>query len=113
MARSAPDKSAGTGDLFDLPDASPVVGVPAEVCALFSEIALKIIAQGWSHYSARAILHRIRWHMHIEKGDRSFKCNNNWTPRLSRWWLQAHPEHAGFFETRTSPGTVPGSGDED
>jgi hypothetical protein len=33
----------------------------------------------------------------------SFKCNNNWTPKLSRWFMDNHPELGEFFETRASP----------
>jgi len=81
--------------------------VPLEVCTLFEKLALDIHRAGWGKYSARAILHRIRWHKHIEVGDRDFKCNNNWTPALSRWFMELHPECGGFFETRSSP-TTPG-----
>ena len=75
-------------------------GVPRDVSSLFESLALDLIAAGWAKYSARAILHRIRWHHHVERGDRSFKANNNWTPTLARWFMAKHPEHDGFFETR-------------
>ena len=88
-----------TGDLFDLPPP----GVPVEVCDLFEELTLKIISRGFDKYSARAVLHRIRWHFHIERGHREFKCNNNWTPEMARWFMRKHPHHDGFFETRASP----------
>jgi hypothetical protein len=78
-------------------------GVPADVCDLFERLALQVAAQGFKRYSARALLHRIRWHFHVEKGDRDFKCNNNSTPAMARWFLAAHPELPGFFETRSSP----------
>jgi hypothetical protein len=38
--------------------------------------------------------------MTIERGNRAFRCNNNWTSLLARWWLARHPEFVGFFETR-------------
>ena len=81
-----------------LPDYPP--GVPREVSALFEMLALEVISKGWDQYSARAILHRIRWHKHIERGDREFKCNNNWTPTLARWFMRKYPRYDGFFETR-------------
>jgi hypothetical protein len=83
--------------------------VPLDVCALFERLCLDLWRAGWEHYSARAILHRIRWHQHVEKGDRAFKANNNWTPALSRWVMRNHPEMGDFFQTRSSPGT-PGHG---
>ena len=78
----------------------PPSGVPPEIVDLFERLALKIAGQGWSRYSARGIFHRIRWHFQIDKGNRSFKCNNNWTAELARWFLTKHPEHPEFFELR-------------
>ena len=74
--------------------------VPLEVLTLFEKLTLDVVESGWEHYSADAILHRIRWHYHIEKGDRTFKCNNNWTAELSRWFMDKYPHHNGFFFTR-------------
>ena len=85
----------------------PTVVRPADVSAdvvdLFEMLALQIRAQGFDRYSARALAHRIRWHYQIEKGDRDFKFNNNWTPGLARWFMARHPELPDFFETRRSP----------
>jgi hypothetical protein len=79
--------------------------VPLEVLDLFERLTLKLIADGWERYSADAILHRVRWHFKVDKGNREFKCNNNWTSRLSRWFIEHHPQHDDFFELRVSPGT--------
>ena len=78
--------------------------VPLDVCHLFEKLTLDLWGAGWEHYSARAILHRIRWHKHVDVGDRSFKCNNNWTPALARWFMAIHPEMGDFFHIRASPG---------
>lgn len=78
--------------------------VPLDVCTLFEKLALEVFSRGWEHYSARAILHRIRWHYEIEVGERGFKANNNWTPALARWFMKLHPETGDFFHTRASPG---------
>ena len=78
-------------------------GIPLEVLALYERLALEIAAKGWKRYSSDAILHRIRWHYHIERGMREFKCNDHWTAVLSRWFLARHPEMEGFFELRRSP----------
>lgn len=80
-----------------------VLGVPGEVVHLFEHIALLLVRHGFVHYSARAILHRIRWHYQVDKGQKDFKCNNNWTPLLARWFMDQHPELGEFFETRSSP----------
>lgn len=83
-----------------------VKSVPAPVLDLFEKLALDIRREGWERYSARAILHRIRWHYQIERGIRDFKCNNNWTPAMARWVAMKHPDLRSFFEFRNSPGTI-------
>lgn len=74
--------------------------VPLEVRQHFERLSLEVARRGYSRYSSDAILHRIRWHYHIEKGDAEFKCNNNWTASLARWFMNIHPELGSFFETR-------------
>ena len=73
------------------PPPSDTDGIPPAVLQLFERLAQELIDRGWQHYSADAILHRVRWHFQCEQGDREFKCNNNWTSRLARWWLERHP----------------------
>lgn len=94
-------------DLFSwkAPSSEPLLDhkgrvIPAEVCLKFEELALGVAAQGWKRYSADAILHRIRWHHHVERGDRAFKANDHWTAPLARWFLTRHPEMPDFFELR-------------
>ena len=78
--------------------------IPTTVCDLFERLALEVAGCGFKRYSARAVLHRLRWHFNIEKGDRGFKCNDHWTPALARWFLKRHPELAKFFELRELTG---------
>lgn len=75
-------------------------GIPADVCDLFERLALEVNGRGYARYSSDAVLHRIRWHMQIERGNRAFKCNDHWTAPLARWFLARHPECRGFFELR-------------
>ena len=77
-------------------------GVPLDVCHSFEKLALEVRASGFKRYSADAILHRVRWHMQIERGQREFRCNNCWTAALARWFIARHPEAKGFFELRVS-----------
>lgn len=74
--------------------------IPSGICDLFETLALEVADRGFKRYSADSILHRVRWHFSIEKSDRTFKCNNNWTAPLARWFLRRHPEHEKFFELR-------------
>lgn len=74
--------------------------IPPEVCDLFERLALQVRSRGLERYSADALTHQIRWHFNIERGDREFKANNNWTSVLARWFLAKHPELPKFFETR-------------
>jgi hypothetical protein len=75
-------------------------GVPADVCRHFEKIALELLGLGFKRYSADAILHRIRWHMHVECGNLAFKCNDHWTAPLARWFLKRNPKAAELFELR-------------
>ena len=89
----------------DLFDAEKIVaampeGVPVEVCVLFENLALQVATAGLSRYSARAVLHRLRWHHQVERGDREFKIDNRHSAPLARWFLASHPELPEFFETR-------------
>jgi hypothetical protein len=77
--------------------------IPFDVCGLFEKLTLDLWFKGWEHYSARAVMHQIRWHRRVHEGDRTFKCNNNWTPALARWFRAAHPETGDFFHLRRSP----------
>jgi hypothetical protein len=75
-------------------------GIPADVATLFERLTLQVAKAGHARYSADAVLHRIRWEMNIERGERDFKCNDHWTSALSRWFLARHPDMPKFFETR-------------
>jgi hypothetical protein len=82
-------------------------GVPIEVCDKFEELALMLHHEHhYRRYSADGILHRIRWHFQIDRGRRGFKCNNNWTADLARWFLKFHPDMPGFFELREKVGNA-------
>src|SRR5947209_2342569 len=85
-------------DLVDL--AGTPAGIPPDVALMFEELSLAVAVRGFSKYSARAVMHRLRWHHHIEKGDRTFKLNNLWSARLSRWFRAKHPRLSKFFEQR-------------
>jgi hypothetical protein len=75
-------------------------GIPEHICDKFVELADMVRSRGFEHYSARAILHRLRWHYQIERGDVHFKINNNYSARLARWYMKIRPGALGFFQTR-------------
>jgi hypothetical protein len=88
-------------------------GAPLEVIELFDELALKVWSRGYTKYSARAILHQIRWFYHIEKGIREFKCNNNWSQTLALNFMARHPSMGKFFEIRIPSPHKKGYGEDD
>lgn len=71
-----------------------------EVFRMYRDLAEKIRAQGWTRYSSDAILHRIRWHYHVEQGNRDWKLNDHYTSRYARLLMDVDPSFRGFFETR-------------
>jgi hypothetical protein len=84
--------------LLELMESYPE-GVPVDVCHSFEKLALEVRASGFERYSADAVL-CVRWHEHVERQNRAFRANNNWTAALARRFLKTHPEAAGFFELR-------------
>jgi hypothetical protein len=63
-----------------------------------------------SHFSADAVLHRIRWEVattttEYEAGN--YKINNNYSAFYARKLMDADPSFVGFFRTRHSAADVP------
>ncbi len=70
---------------------------------LFCRFALVAARRGRTRFSARTVLHRIRWYTQIETEDPGgFKVNNNWSPFYARLFVHDFPEYATLFETRTA-----------
>lgn len=73
------------------------------VYELFKRFAFEAISAGRKRYSSDAVCHRIRWHVDIEtRSDDGFKLNDHYTAFYARLFMEDHPQHAGFFETRRS-----------
>ena len=72
------------------------------VYELFSRFTHEAIARGHEHYSADAIVHRIRWHTSVETAGDDYKINNNYRVFYGRLWCQKNPGHSDFFRTRDS-----------
>lgn len=68
----------------------------------FEREAKSIAARGFSHYSARTIVHVLRHHSALTEADGEWKINNNHSPYLGRVFEAVHPELAGFFERRST-----------
>ena len=67
---------------------------------LFKQFTFQVIQLGRDHYSADAILHRIRWETDMaSKDDKGFKINNNYQAYYARLFMRDHPAHRGFFRT--------------
>lgn len=69
---------------------------------LFEKFTLEVIKSGHLHYSADAIIHRVRWETDVVANKKSdFRINNNFVAYYARRFLRKHPKHRGFFRTRT------------
>ena len=70
---------------------------------LFKKFTLQSISRGREHFSARTVLHRIRWYTDVETvSPDGFKVNNNWSAFYARLFERDFPEHIGFFRNRES-----------
>ena len=74
-----------------------------EIYELFKTFAFEMIFAGRRHYSARTVIHRIRWHtdLHARTND-GFKINNDYSPFYARKFESEFPQHMGFFAKRSS-----------
>jgi len=73
-----------------------------KVWELFVRFTKQLIARGFKHYSADAVLHRVRWETAVETTGDAFKVNNNFVSGYARKFEREYPEHAGFFRMRQS-----------
>ena len=73
-----------------------------QVYDLVEQFTQQVIDAGHQHYGMQTILERIRWHVMVETSDDTFKINNNYGAFYARLYMENHPEHEGFFRTRTS-----------
>lgn len=72
-----------------------------EVWRLFQQFAGELLEAGHKHYSADAILHRIRWHYSVEHRQGTFKITDHLSSRYARKLAHTEPERfADFFEFR-------------
>lgn len=72
------------------------------VYRLFCRFALEAAARR-RRFSARTVLHRLRWYTAIETDDPAgFKVNNNWSPFYARLFARDYPQHAGLFARRAA-----------
>ena len=70
-----------------------------EVWDYFVQFTMERINQGFKHYSARGIFHRIRWETAVPTDEGQYKISNNHSPFYAREFMKRYPQHAGFFRT--------------
>jgi hypothetical protein len=73
---------------------------------LFQHFTFAIMNAGQTHYSADAILHRVRWETTVTSTE-TFKINNNYSAFYARKFMMSYPQYDGFFRTRTSQADNP------
>lgn len=56
--------------------------------------------RGRRHYSARTIVHVLRFESGLHEVGGEWKINNNFTPDMARLYIETYPDRAGLFETR-------------
>ena len=74
-----------------------------EVWDLFVRFATEAHAAGRARYSARAIVHRIRWECSVQRHDGdAFRINDHFASHYARKLIDSDPVRFGsFFELRT------------
>lgn len=79
--------------LADLPD-------NLHVYAAFEREALRVVARGRPHYSARTIVEVLRHNSALQESGGPWKLNDWHTPYLARLFALLNPGHASLFEFR-------------
>jgi hypothetical protein len=67
---------------------------------LFNSFSLEMVSAGRKHFSAKAVVERIRWETALQTTDPEVKINNNWTCLLARRFEALNPHLKGFFRNR-------------
>ena len=73
-----------------------------DIYTLFKRLTFDKIAIGFTHYSADAVLHAVRWHYDTSTAGLAPKINNNYTAFYARKFHKDFPQYDGFFKTRKS-----------
>lgn len=74
-----------------------------EVWQLFVRFTFDRVSHGFKHYSADAIMHRVRWETSGGDSERSgdgFKINDHFVTFYARRFARLYPEHEEFFAFR-------------
>lgn len=66
----------------------------------FEKMALNLIDKGHDHYSARTIVHVLRYQTHVGEFKSKYKINDHVSPMFARIFILIHPEHEGFFKIK-------------
>ena len=79
------------------------------VYKLFCRFALEATIRR-DRFSARTVVHRLRWYTNIETKDvDGIKVNDHWSPFYARMFEADYPVHKGFFEHRKAVADTGGS----
>jgi hypothetical protein len=71
------------------------------VWKLFCIYTNQLREKGFKNYSARAVIHRVRWHVNIEtRSEDGLKINDHYSPYYARMYMATYPEAKGFFRNR-------------
>ena len=71
-----------------------------EIYILLVALCRDVKRRGINRYSIKAVWERARWHYIVDKGNRDFALNNNFTAPYARLIMQQESDLQGFFETR-------------
>lgn len=77
-----------------------------EIWRLFEKYALEAVASGRPRFSARTIIHRLRWDTLVSGTGKEYKIWNDFSVYLARKFLLKYPERPTFFSLRASNADV-------
>lgn len=69
----------------------------------FVREANRVRNRGFTHYSARTIVHFLRHHTNVTERVSAWKINNNHSPYMARLFDLCFPQYAGMWSYRDTP----------
>ena len=72
-----------------------------EIYEMFEKLTLEMINSGRTRYSATLTLGRMKWDIDKREHECSFVVPTTIQPYFPRKFMAEHPEHLGFYETKT------------
>lgn len=71
-----------------------------EVYTELVHLCNQLKSRGITKYGFSTLVHQLRWHFHVERGNAEFKLNQNYSPYYARKLANEYEQFRDLFEFR-------------